>query len=256
MKCSSCGFENEEGAKFCQSCGGKVEAGAPIEEGATSQPPPETDAGAPPPPPPPPSSPPSSGPAASGQIDIGGWISKGFSETFADFGNYILLGLVVGLVSGVTFGILMGPLYAGALVVVRRKLRGTGTIDVGQVFSLGFEKFLPTFLLVIIPIAIIVIISMIPVIGWIVCLVAGGFMMPFFSIGLHYIMEENVDFMEAGKKAWGLISKNMVQFWLFGLVTGIIAGIGSIVCGVGAFITVPVGIIMMALMLESYFPKK
>ncbi len=247
MKCPSCGFENEEGAKFCQSCGGNIEGGA------TAQPPPEMDAGAPPPPPPPP---PSSGPAASGQIDIGGWISKGFTETFADFGNYILLGLVVGLVGGVTAGILMGPLYAGALVVVRRKLRGTGTIDVGQVFSLGFEKFLPAFVIVWVPIVILAIVSAIPVIGWIVSLVACGFMMPFFAIGLHYIMEENVDFMDAGKKAWGLISTNMVQFWLLGLVTGIIAGIGGIVCGVGAFVTAPVGIIMMALMLESYFPKK
>lgn len=256
MKCSSCGFENEEGAKFCQSCGGKVEAGAPMEEG----PPPETDAGAsPPPPPPPPSSPPSSGPAPSGQIDIGGWISKGFSETFANFGNYILLGLVVGLVSGVTFGILMGPLYAGALVVVRRKLRGTGTIDVGQVFSLGFEKFLPTFLIVFVPmiaIGIIVGILNLIYIGPLVGLAVSGFMMPFFSIGLHYIMEENMDFMDAGKKAIAVIQTNLVMFWVLGLVTGIIAGIGGIVCGVGAFITVPVGIIMMALMLESYFPKK
>ncbi len=245
MKCPSCGFENEEGAKFCQSCGGKVEAGAPMEEGATAQPPP-------PPPPPPPSS----GPAASGEIDIGGWISRGFTETFADFGNYILLGLVVGLVGGVTAGILMGPLYAGALYVVRRKLRGTGTIDVGQVFSLGFEKFLPTFVIVWPPLVIILLVNLIPVIGWIVSLVACGFMMPFFAIGLHYIMEENMDFMDAAKGAWALISKNMGMFWLLGFVTGIIAGIGGIVCGVGAFVTMPVGIIMMALMLESFFPKK
>src|SRR3989304_2384572 len=100
MKCPSCGFENEGSSKFCQSCGGNMEevSGAgPSNQGTT---------------PPPPTSKPRSGSTPGNvNIDIGGWLSKGFSEVFADIGNYILLGLVVGIVSGITFGILAGPLF-------------------------------------------------------------------------------------------------------------------------------------------------
>ena len=241
MKCPSCGFENEEGAKFCQSCGGNVDE---ISEGAPQ--------GAPPPPPP------TSGPSQTpGQfnIDIGGWISKGFSEVFSDIGNYILLGLVVGILSSIG-GILAGPLFAGSLVLVRRKLRGQGHIDIGEVFSIGFEKFVPTFVIVFVPLVIMVILEMIPVVGWIIGIVAIGVLGPFWAISLHYIMEENEDFMDAGKKAWDVFMKNFMMFWLFGLVTSIISAIGGVVCGIGAIVTLPVGIVMYSLMLEELFPKK
>ncbi|MCX6646052.1 MAG: hypothetical protein NTY09_06815 [bacterium] len=217
----------------------------------------------PPPPPPPKQNKPSSTPG-NVNLDIGGWLSKGFSEVFSDVGNYILLGIVVGIVSGITFGILAGPLIGGALVVVRRKLRGQGQIDVGQVFSIGFEKFLPAFVLVFVPAVALgiveAILGVIPILGailaFIISLAAIGFLGPFFAIGLHYIMEENVDFMDAGKKALDIIMNNIMMFWLFGLITGIVTGIGSIVCGVGVIVTIPVGLVMMSLMLETLFPKR
>jgi hypothetical protein len=247
MICPSCGIENEEGAKFCQSCGGNMEGVSSSGGGPGPK--------APPPPPPPTSKAPGQAPG-SVNIDIGGWISKGFSETFSDFGNYILLGVVVGLVSAVTAMILAGPLFGGGLVLVRRKLRGQGQIDIGQVFSIGFEKFLPTFVLVFAPVVVVALIQMLPVIGQIIGIVAAGFLGPFWAIGLHYIMEENEDFMEAAKKSLDMFMKNPVMFWLFGLVAGIISGIGAVVCGIGIIITVPIGFVMYATMLEELFPKK
>lgn len=248
MKCPSCGFENEDGAKFCQSCGGNME------EARIADIPGEVSAHGTPPPPPPPRGP--SRAPGSVNIDIGGWMSKAFSEVFSDIGNYLLFGLVVGLLSAITAGILGGPMLGGGLVVVRRKLRGEGQIDIGQVFNIGFEKFLPTFVLVFIPTLIVGILCLIPVIGAIIGIVVGGLLGPFWVIALHYVMEENMDFMDAGKKSVDILMKNPMMFWLFGLVAGIISGIGSIACGIGVIVTMPVGFVMLALMVESIFPKK
>ena len=254
MKCPSCGFENEEGSKFCQSCGANMAETA--DEGAGQSPQQET-----PPPPPPPSAeasppPPAASPTPSGQIDLGGWISKGFNEVFSDIGNYIVMALIVGIGGSITAGILAGPLYAGALMVTRKKIRGEGAIDVGSIFSIGFEKFLPTFVIVFVPMLVIGLIAMIPILGQIVAIVAAGWLIPFFAAAIHYIMDEDAEFMEAGTKAWGVVATNLGMMWVLGFVTSIIIAVGGIVCGIGALLTLPVGIVMMVLFLESYFPKK
>ena len=159
-------------------------------------------------------------------------------------------------------------MFAGSLVLVRRKLRGQGHIDIGEVFSIGFEKFVPTFVIVFVPIIALLIVETILVIisihgffpGWllvfVIFLAAVGFLGPFWAIALHYILEENMAFMDAGKKALDIIMKNIGMFWLFGLVASIVSAIGGIVCGIGAIVTLPVGIVMYSLMLEELFPKK
>jgi hypothetical protein len=248
-------MENEEGAKFCQSCGSPIgeEPAASEPEGAAPQPPSE-DA---PPPPPPPSTPPPK--AGSKEIDWG-WISKGFNEVFSDIGNYLILGLVVSLASAFTIYILAGPLIGGSLVLIRKKLRGGGAVNIGDVFTVGFDKFAPTFLFVfptMIGVGIILwILNLIPVVGQIASIVSAALIGPFLMIGLHYIMEENAEFMDAAKNAWADMMSNLVMIAVWGLVAGIITGIGAIACGVGVFITFPAGLVMYALMLEAFYPKK
>ncbi len=252
MKCPSCGLENEEGAKFCQSCGapmGEAAATSAPEEGAA---PPPTAEGAPPPPPPPPSS---SGPSAGSKETDWGWISKGFNEVMSDIGSYAILGLVVALCTFFTAGILGGPLFAGSWVVIRRKLRGEGKIEIGEVFSIGFEKFLPTFLVFWPVLVVYILLSMIPVVGWIFSIVAGGLLVPFFGISLHYIMEESMEFMDAAKGAWGHIMGNFINLWLFGFVAALIIDIGFFLCIIPGFFTLPAMLVAIALMLNTWFPK-
>ncbi len=272
MKCPSCGFENEEGSSFCQNCGANMSETAP-----PPPPPPQQESAPPPPPPPgqgaPPPPPPQGAPPRAGgfEFDLGGWISKGFNEVFAEFGGYLVLGLIVVLVGGITMGILSGPLLAGALVIIRRKLRGeTSSIDAGSVFSIGFAKFGPTFLLVFltglalgIVYFVLMALSAIPIIGILFMLILmvfgiaiSGLVSSFIVIGLHYIMEENLEFMDAGRKAIDVLKENMVMFWVFGFVAAIIGSIGEIACFIGVFVTMPVAFVMYALMLEARFPKK
>jgi len=227
-------MENEEGAKFCQSCGGNLGSDTPPSEEAapplskaedTPPPPPPPPSGSVPPPPPPrPAAPRSAG---STEIDWG-WIGNAFTEVFSDVGGYILLGLVVSVVSSVTLGILAGPLVGGALYIVRRKLRGQGSLNIGETFNIGFAKFGPTFLLVFISIIVVAVVGgvlqMVPVLGQIVAVVLGAFISPFLVIGLHFIMEDNLEFMDAGKKAWEVMSGNILMIMVFGLVVGLSLG--------------------------------
>jgi len=264
MKCPSCGFENEASSGFCRRCGATMSlSGAP---------PPGYAA----PPPPPRQAPP---PQGSGPIDLGGWISRGFTEVFSDFGGYLLLGLIVWIINYFTAGLLSGPLLAGALQVIRGKLRGeTPKIDPGSVLSVGFAKFGPTFLLFFliylamgviygIFMVLTLIFSLIPYIGVIFVLLldlvffvlgfaVGGWMTPFLAISLHFIMEENMEFMDAGKRAFEVLKENLMMYWVFGLVTGLIASLGIIACCVGIFVTAPVAYVMLSLMLENRFPKR
>jgi hypothetical protein len=251
-------MENEEGSKFCQSCGANMSeaAGEGATQSAPPPPPPPPSGGAPPPPPPP--RPAASPGAGSAEIDWG-WIGTAFNEVFSDIGAYILMGLVVGIVSSIGF-ILGGPLMGGSLYVIRRKLRGQGKVDIGEIFNVGFAKFGPTFIFgfgtVLIVGIVIGVLNLIPVLGQIVSIVVGAFIGPFLVIGLHYIMEENAEFMDAATKSWNMMSKNLLMIGIFGLVTAIIEGIGGIACGVGVFVTIPVALVMYSLMLESWFPKR
>jgi uncharacterized membrane protein len=173
----------------------------------------------------------------------------------SDFLNYFLLGLVVALVGGLTLGILAGPLAAGALIVIRRKLRGQGQIDVGAVFNEGFKFFVPAFVLVFVTIVVIGVLQLIPILGQLLGIVIGGFAMVFWAFGLHYITEENQDFMPAAQNAWKAMSVNLPMFFVFGLLAGIIAGVGTIACGIGVFWTASAALAMMAIMLESTFHR-
>jgi hypothetical protein len=245
MFCPSCGAENEANAQFCQGCGANMSQASGGAGGPST--------GTPPPPPPRASTPP-----PTGQIDLGGWVSKAFTELNSDIGAYIIIGVVFGIVTFIPLVnlVLLGPMLAGAYYVLRRKLAGKGKADIGEIFSQGFTVFVPALLIVIIPGIIVGAVSSIPYIGWIVGFVAGPLLLPFFAFSLHYIMEEKKDFVPAGQAAWDIIQKNILNFWLLGLVTGFVSWIGLIVCGIGIFYTYPVGLIIMSYMLDAFLPLK
>lgn len=192
--------------------------------------------------------------------ELGNWISKGFSEVFASIGGYIVWALAVGIVSGITFGILAGPLLAGSIKMIRRKLSGKGEVDIGAVFSDGFAVFLPSFLVVLIvaiPIIIIgAILNLIPILGTIVSVVVGCAAGPMIMLGLYAVIEEKKDFMPAIMGAWEIFQKDMPGFLIFGIVAGIVSGIGSIACGVGVLVTMPVGLVMTGYLLNELYPPR
>jgi len=267
MKCPSCGHDNTDDSKFCQSCGGSLEGAAqPVGEQPeqAAPPPPAEDAPPPPPPPPPTQPPPTAAPPPSGgagTFDMGDIISKSFNEVFSDIGGYLVLGLVVSLVGSVTFGILSGPLLAGGLWVIRRKLRGEGTLDVGLVFNKGFEKFLPTFLFTLILgvafyiVYFILLLIMATGIGAIIAipglLILAGVMTAMAGIGLQLIMEEDMDLGGAINTSFSIMGSNFWMMMILCVILGIISGLGSIACGIGVFLTMPIAWVGLVKMMDD-----
>ena len=268
MFCPKCGAENEEGAKFCRSCG------ANTTEGAAGQTPPPVEtppAGEAPPPLPAPK------PAGKGKVDFR-WVGMAFKEVTSDLRGYVVLGIWVGLLSIITFGILAGPLFAGSLWVIRRKLAGQGKIDIGEVFSRGFAVFMPSFLLVFLTLAalyILLISCVLPlaimtevtgdvnlVIGvplyalFIIVAVASVWRYPFFAFALHYIIEEKMDFIPAGQAAFNVMKPDLRMLWSLGWINAFFAEVGYGFYIVPGFFTMPVSLVIMAYMLDSYTPRK
>ncbi|MFH1676333.1 MAG: zinc-ribbon domain-containing protein [bacterium] len=261
MYCPACGVANEDNVKFCKSCGEAL-------TGETGQKPtgesgPETGQTPPPPPPPRPSGSSQQQPSGSGDFPFGDWIGRSFNVVLQDLVGFILLALVVGILSGITGGILAGPLYAGSLIVIRRNLRGQGKIDLSLVFSEGFKYFGQTFLLCFLSIVVIGIVMLIlgklPLIGGLLMSLVGlalSILVPIIGIAIHYITEENKDFVTAATQALNKVMENPVMFWVFGLVVGFVGAIGVAACGIGTLVTGPAALVIVALMLESRFPKK
>ncbi|HEX9744273.1 MAG TPA: zinc-ribbon domain-containing protein [bacterium] len=264
--CPSCGAENEDDAKFCHNCGATMSGDTDSAGGSAepSSPGEGSDEKAPPPPPPPSGSAKPSGGSGPSNVNIlnklGAYIGEGFSEVFSDVGSYLLIGLVVGLISSITMGILAGPLMAGAIKVVRDKLNGKGSLDVGAVFSEGFAVFVPALLIVIIlglGVGIVVgILQIIPVLGQIVGAVIGIAILPLVALSLNLVIMEKKDFMPAIQESWAMLMQDIAGYLVFGLVAGIISGAGAIACGVGALITMPVAIVMTCKLLNDLYPQR
>jgi hypothetical protein len=176
---------------------------------------------------------------------------------------------VVGILCAITAYILAPPLFTGSMIVIRRKLRGEGRIDLGEVFNQGFKYFGPTFILSFLTFLIWVIVggilfvlSWIPFIGFLfsIVLTANGLMIfliaVYLTIAYHFIAEENLSFSDAGSASWGIIKRDFFMFWVLGLLWFLIMFAGVIACGIGILITAPVGAVMANSMLEHLFPPR
>ena len=249
MYCPACGAANENKAKFCGSCG---------EEFAG-----ETGKNPPPPPPPPRPPEPMQSQDAGEEFPFGDWLNRSFNIVFQDIADYFILGLLVGLLSIFSVGILAGPLCSGSIIVIRKYLRGQGKVDLSSVFSEGFKFFGQTFLLFFIPTVALMlagaVLLKIPAIGYymvsLLGLAASG-LVPILAITIHYVTEENLDFITAVHVAVEKTKNNIVMYWVFGLVAGMVCVVGAFAVIVGMFLTVSVSLVLVSLMLESQFPKK
>ena len=261
MYCPKCGTYNEEGANFCEACGANLRGlgetptkeDVPPAGGGGWESPSETRE--------PVSRPPKY------QVNMGKWLGDGINEAFGDFGNYFLLGLIVMLVSGITFGLLGLALIPGSIVVIRRKLRGQGRIDIGEVFNEGFKYFGQFFLLALVW----ALILLIPGLIFLGCYVVIAAYLPFLALPLmwvegvfsvwycvcvHFITEERADFWTASTRAWNFVGQQALLLGIFGFIASFLSGLGTFACLIGIFFTQAMEWAIMAVMLEDLFPQK
>lgn len=195
-------------------------------------------------------------------MDIGKNLGASFDLYTKNFGILFLAGLVVGLLSMVTLGILAGPLLGGFIVLCKKLLRG----EKGE-FNTVFAYVNQTGSLILLTVVMLVfaIITRIPVLGWLIGLIAG----PVFGIMVTVVaglaVEQNKSVQEGLKFAWDKAKASFLQFWIYGFVFGLIGcigailgfvfgligGIGPILCGIGALLTMPIAMIGMVLAYQS-----
>lgn len=183
-------------------------------------------------------------------IDFGAEIGKSWDLYKGKMGLFIVANLLATLIGFLTCGILTAPLLAGVYMINRRVLKEDPNQPTpGDVFK-GFDLFAQSLILTILVFLVVLILGLIPVIGQIIAIFCGAVL----SWGMAFVVYENLSAVDALKKLWQLISSGKFTMpLLFGVVAGLIGGAGSLLCGVGAFFTLPLSSIMVTCAYHTIF---
>lgn len=185
-------------------------------------------------------------------VDFGGWIQAAFDLYKKNFVTLLLANLIASLIAGLTFFILAGPLAVGLFMVTLGLLDGASPApQPGDVFK-GFKSFLPAFVVVLVVMLVSMIASfLIPVVGNLVGLVISTFVMfslPMLADGrtdnLSELLSRSFDMVKAN--FWPLLGLN--------LVAALLAGVGVILCGIGAIVTAPMYACIIAVAYRAHVP--
>lgn len=166
--------------------------------------------------------------------DIGQCITSGLEIFKKNTITYVVAWLVLTAVNSMTFGILIGPLLVGYFRMVKMDAAG-GKAQIGDLFK-GFDDLSAALVAGLIAIMTIGI-------GSIFCVIPGLVAAPLLPLSLYLVAEGEKDGVNAIKRAWHAMSKNLVESVVYMLILGIIMFIGVLLCCVGLFVTVPLGVI-------------
>jgi len=177
-------------------------------------------------------------------MDLGKKLQVSLNIYFKNFGTLFSAGLVAWLLSALTLGILSGPLLGGFLILNLKIIRGKGG-NFKEIFA-HFDKFAPTLVISVIVFALTMAIGIIPFLGIPISLAVSPFIGLAASFALITVMEKNSEPIAALKESIAIIKTDPAMFWVYGIVMGILSGVGAIVFLVGIIITLPLAPIGMA----------
>ena len=191
-----------------------------------------------------------------GVVKFGEWIQQGWELYKANIGVWIVASLLAIVISVATLGILSGPMMAGlawmALVLVDRK---EPKPQMGDVFK-GFDYFLQSFLFFlvwgIIMLAISVV-SLIPFIGPLVVIVISIALHTALMFGLFLIVDKKMEFWPASMLSLNVVKPNFFPFLGLLVVAMLIGHVGTIACGIGVIVTMPIAVCILAVAYRAVF---
>jgi hypothetical protein len=176
-------------------------------------------------------------------VQIEKWFKAGIEVYKASAGILIPACLVALLISMFTFGILAGPMLAGLMMIgLRLHDRSEPRPEIGDLFK-GFDHFGQSFLLAVASfiamLAATVILSVVPILGNLIALLVYGLvsLVAWFAVGL--IVEKGMAFWPAILEALGRMKAGFWAFLAFGTLISFVGGLGGVLCGVGACLTMP-----------------
>lgn len=182
-------------------------------------------------------------------MDIGKNIQESFGLYSRNFATLFLGSLVAGILSVVTLGILAGPLTGGMMMLCLKLSRGEKA-GWNEIFA-HFDQFYPTLLvtlLVCATSAVVWVIGSIPVIGWLIQIGAGPALGLLYMLTIGFIVDKKARPVEALRLSFSHFSADMPTLWVVALLLGVIGGIGAILLGIGALLTIPVALAGFAIL--------
>ncbi len=190
-------------------------------------------------------------------MNFGKNIQQSFDLYLKNFGTLLLACLIAGIISMVSIGILAGPLWGGVLALGLKLLRGEKG-ELNEIFS-HFDQFIPTLLTTLLFTAaglVLWIIGIIPVIGWILNLAVGPALGLLYFLVIGFIVDQKMRPLEAAKRSVDCLAAEPIQLWLYSLIMSILSGIGAIILIVGVILTMPLGMVGMAIAYQHLSAKE
>lgn len=166
--------------------------------------------------------------------DIGSCVSAGINGLKNNPVTHIVTSLLIGIVGGVTAGLLTGPMMVGYMRMIKTEDEG-GKAEIADVFK-GFDDFVPGLLAVLLS-------SIIVAIGFMLCFIPGLLIMALVPVATYLVAVGEKDGVNAIKRAWDAVKANLVSAFFCGLVLAIIGSLGSLLCGIGIILTLPIAFI-------------
>lgn len=180
--------------------------------------------------------------ALAGNMNMGGYIKEGFNIVKSNPIPFVLGNLVLLIINGVAMGLLAGPWYAGMYYMVKKARKGE-PVDFGDAFW-GFNNFIPIFIAgLIFGIAV--------GIGSMFCIIPGFIIGGILLYVIPFVAFKGYEISDAINKSKEESMKSLVDHVLFFFVVSLIAGVGFILCGVGALFTIPVAFATLAVAYED-----
>jgi hypothetical protein len=276
--CPSCGHQVTDTARFCTRCGGPMMQPASSPEdvatrrlivdekttgrslGDATRPvyaPPQSPLAYPPTNPP---------PAAHGSatVDLGKWLSEGWQIYRQEPFTFSVAALLTFLLSLVTLTFLTGPLLAGFYHMVFKSMRGEKPA-VGDLFK-GMDRFWPAVFAWVIFAVIMSVLggpsytftadhasATSPILG-LLSLALMPLVSAIYFFVYPLIMERQRDTATALDEAARVVfPKNIVMFWVCGLIFHILGLAGLLGCGIGVLITTPFVLCAAAVAYRDFF---
>ena len=158
-------------------------------------------------------------------------------------GSLIVLTLVLLLVCWIPIANI--GFFAGYYRSLLKTMRG-GKSEVGDLFN-AWDCFGQLFLLIIIVGIPLALVGLIPILGWIVIIVAAFFVAP----APYAVVDKGLGAIDALKWGIGAFKANIGNWILCIIVGGIRSEVGAIALGIGVIVTMPWGIMIILNQYES-----
>lgn len=166
--------------------------------------------------------------------DIGVCVSAGINGLKKDPVTHIVTTLLIGIVGGATAGLLTGPMAVGYMRMVQREDEGHKA-EIADVFK-GFDDFVPALLAVLLS-------SIIVSIGFMLCIIPGLLVMALVPTAAYLVATGEKDGIQAIKRGFDAVKNNLLSAFFCMLVLAILGSLGSLLCGIGVILTLPIAFI-------------